>query len=319
MENAKDAFINKLNEHKEKYPKLETKDLIKKLRDKKVSFNVINELQAEKNLDDLNYYYKLTVYKRNFQKNQEGNYINLDFSYLCDIASVDMQLRYILAQFTMDIEHSLKTLLMKKITYNDELDGYDIIESFLQSTENTNNPISNEDLFKKSSHITNYQYRMSETHKHCPPVWVVLEVLSFGELTRLFLYYFKRFPENSYEVKSMAGLLAGAKRIRNMSVHNTPFLFDLDKNEINSVNNYLFQYVTEQNIPKRIYKKSKIHDIFCVIYLHKKLVNGTGSRKYRIEDIANLTDRSLTRFSYLSPRNMIIQFFKHLKIIIEDY
>lgn len=311
--------VERIALHKARYPKLTTLELIEKLKEKKVTFNRIDEKKAAENLDDLNYYYKLTVYKRNFKKNSDGEYINLDFSYLGDIASVDMQLRYILAQFSMDIEHSLRTFLMKRITYNEQLDGYDIIESFLQSTQNNRNPITKESLFEKANHVSNYQYEMSERHKGCPPVWVVLEVLSFGQLTNLFQYYFHRFPEQSMEVSSIKGLLAGAKRIRNMSMHNTPFLFDLDKNDVRNLNNYIFQYVITQKIPKRIYQKSKIHDVFCVIYLHQRFVNGAGSRFYRIEDMSKLINRSIERFNYLNSDNMILAFFKNLKILVDNY
>ena len=61
--------VERIALHKARYPKLTTLELIEKLKEKKVTFNRIDEKKAAENLDDLNYYYKLTVYKRNFKKN----------------------------------------------------------------------------------------------------------------------------------------------------------------------------------------------------------------------------------------------------------
>lgn len=311
--------IEEIKEHKIRYPKKDLITLLNALEVKGVKFSIVTKENAKKNLENLNYYYKLTVYKRNFNKSSEGKYLNLEFSYLGDIASVDMQLRYILAQFCLDIEHSLKTLLMKEVTENNNLDGYDIIEQFIQSTEKSHSPISKNSLLKKASHISNYQYALYNTHKDCPPVWAVLEIMSFGEFTRLLEFYLNRYPKKGLSVSSLRGLLAGVKRVRNMSMHSTPFLFDLSSNPLEHVNNCLVGYCFKLNIKKPYYKMKKIHDVICVLYMHDEFVKGQGSRVNRCEDLSSLVDRSTLRFHYLNQGSEIMKFFSTLRLILDNY
>lgn len=115
--------------------KLSFEEQIKCLKDKGVLFDIIKEEQAKQILHDLNYYYKLTVYKRNFTKDKSGKRRDLEFAYLVDISRIDMRLRYILLNFTLDIEHALKTYIIAEITENDATDGYDIVESFFSIHE----------------------------------------------------------------------------------------------------------------------------------------------------------------------------------------
>ena len=306
-------------EHKLAYPKKNLNDLIDSLESRGIKFDIKNKEESRLLLEELNYYYKVTVYKRNFKKDGNGKYIDLDFSYLGELASVDMQLRYLLTSFTLDIEHSLKTLLMKEVTENEDTDGYDVIEGFIQSTENSTNPMSKEKLFEKANNTGSYQYNLYETHKDCPPIWAAIEVMSFGDFARLIKYYYKRFPNSEVDIHPLYGLMMGVKRIRNCCAHNNPFLFDLSRGELNSVNRYLKEYTEAAKIGKLYYKCPKVHDVLCVLFMHDKYVKGIGSRHYRLLDFSSLIERSLERFDYLESNNDIIQFFNVLKLMIDKY
>lgn len=318
-EKEKSSLTEISKDHKSAYPKKNLPELLNSLERRGVKFNIKNKEESTLVLEELNYYYKVTVYKRNFKKDEQGKYIDLDFAYLGELASVDMQLRYLLTSFTLDIEHSLKTFLMKKVTENDKTDGYDIIEGFIQSTKNSINPLSKEKLFMKANNTSSYQYSLYETHKDCPPIWAVIEIMSFGDLTRLITYYFKRFPDRDVDINSLKGLMMGVKKIRNCSVHNNPFLFDLSRGKLGSVNQYLHNYTREAKVGEMYLKCPKVHDVLCVLYMHDKYVKGPGSRHYRLTAFSSLIDRSLSRFHYLNSDNDIIQFFKVLNLMVDKY
>lgn len=99
-------------------PKLSFEEQIKKLKSLGILFNEIKEDEAKEILKYNTYLFKLSPFRKNVPKDDSGNY-NFEFSALSDLATLDMRLRYILLPMCLDIEHSLKTDILKKITNDD--------------------------------------------------------------------------------------------------------------------------------------------------------------------------------------------------------
>ncbi|MGY3766802.1 Abi family protein [Vagococcus vulneris] len=323
--NINEAFIKIKNnlldrEHCKKYRKLSFDELYEELKDVKgIKFTDVTKEEATAILTDLNYYYKLTVYKRSFKRDKEtGKFIDLEFKTLCSIASVDMQLRYLFAEACMDIEHALKTYIISHITNNDEIDGFEIVNRFIHSTTEKTNPLTLDGIMSKANYPTHYQYNMYQVHKETPPIWVVMEMMSFGDLVRFFAFYFKLYPSTDFDLFSMKSVLMGVKNIRNMSVHNNPFLFDLGIGEIDRPNKYIKLYGKEVGVGEWFYKSLKVNDTLSVFYAHRFFVKGEGSRKYRIDDFKKLIDRTIDRFKYIGSTNDIMYYFNILSKVVDN-
>ncbi|WP_199197775.1 Abi family protein, partial [Staphylococcus simulans] len=85
-------------------------------------------------LEYKNYYFKLNSFVDNYpmQKVRYQNalierYQKVDFKNLVDLASLDMQLRYIIIKFCLDIERSIKLNILRTITKVDSEDGYNVV------------------------------------------------------------------------------------------------------------------------------------------------------------------------------------------------
>ena len=115
---------------------LTSKDLVEHMKSKGIRFSLVKESEAQRFLENNNYYLKLASYRENYEKVPEteenaGQYINLEFAYLQELSTIDMHLRYLILQMTLDIEHSLKVSLLNDIEQNDAEDGYNIIQKYL--------------------------------------------------------------------------------------------------------------------------------------------------------------------------------------------
>lgn len=323
--NTNEALIEIKNnlmdrEYCEKYRKLSFDKLYEELKDVKgIMFTGITKEEAIAILTDLNYYYKLTVYKRSFKRDKEtGKFIELEFKTLCSIASVDMQLRYLFANACMDIEHALKTYIISHITNNEEVDGFEIVNRFIHSTTEKANPLTLDGIMSKAKFPTHYQYNMYQVHKETPPIWVVMEMMSFGDLVRFFAFYFKLYPTEDFKLVPMTSILMGVKNIRNMSVHNNPFLFDLSIGEIKRPNEYVKSYGKEEGIGELFYRALKVNDTLSVFYAHRFFVKGEGSRKYRLKEFKELIDRTIDRFEHVDSSNDIMYYFNILSKVVDN-
>lgn len=308
-----------LENQKNKYPKKSFEQLIDSLDKKGVKFNQITKEDASLILREINYYYKLTVYKRNFRRDKSGKFMNLEFSYLTDLASMDMQLRYILLTATLDIEHSLKTFLITKITENTDVDGFDVVRSFFHSTADSFYKLDKDIILENVKNKSHYQFKLYETHKAAPPAWVLMEVIKFGDFLRFFEFYFKKYPTEEFKIDSLMGVLNSVKRIRNASAHNNAFLFNLYDSDIKIVSNYIKKYAEERKIGELFYKCNKVHDVLCVFYIHEFFVKGKGSRQHRVEEFGELTKKFIERFSYMDTDNDILYFLKILNLVLDKY
>ena len=150
--------------------KLSYDEQINDLKEKNVKFEKYGEEDAKKFLQYNNYYFKLKSYARNYTKYSKvelaDKYINLDFACLVELSTLDMYLRRVIVTLCLDIEHILKTRLMRDVTNNDSEDGY-------------KDKSSTADLIRKF-----------EENEDTIPIWSFIETLSFGRFIELYeLYY----------------------------------------------------------------------------------------------------------------------------------
>ncbi len=86
------------------------------LKSRNVKFNITSEEEAKRFLTEKSYYFKISAYRENFDyrvlQNGDIAYKDLDFAYLKELSKIDMYLRYMILELTLDIEHYLKRWLI---------------------------------------------------------------------------------------------------------------------------------------------------------------------------------------------------------------
>lgn len=216
-------------------PKLTSNQLIQKMKNEKgIQFNIISEKEAESYLLDSNNYLRTASYRKNYQKytngSNKGKYINLDFAYLKELSVIDFHFRSLVSKMCIDIEHDLKVKMLKEIENNALIDGYEIVDTFLKSNqkivgklEGTINSPFTGDLIQKYFTVTptvnpntgRTIYNIT-SYSDCP-VWVLFELITFGDLIIFFVFYKANYSTN---IKMSKNVLNLVKSLRNASAHN---------------------------------------------------------------------------------------------------
>jgi len=307
---------------KNKKPKLSIDDQIIHLKKKGITFNILSEDDAKEYLTENNNYFKLTSYRKNFIKYQFGEkigqYINLDFSYLKDLAIIDMRIRYLFLHLSLDIEHSTKLSLLKKIDLYKE-DGYSIVNEFIDSNNETQKNAIHNELDRNMGNT--YCGAIISKYNDSYPIWAFIEILPFG---RLLSFY--KFCADKFDDKSMADnyyRLLTCKELRNACAHNNCIINELFPNSPKHKTNFdvskSIMKIPGISPQTRLTKmnNSHIQQIVTLLYMHKTLVLSEGIQKHCCEELSLLTKRMYKNIDFYSENITILTSFDFLKKIID--
>ncbi|MDA1887238.1 MULTISPECIES: Abi family protein [Bacillus cereus group] len=295
--------------------KLTVEEQVAYLKFKGITFNHTSEPEAKKHLAENSYYYKITAYRKNFLKNGENKYQNLDFANLKDLAVIDMHLRYLLLKLSLDIEHAIKTKLMNLITASDE-DGYVIVEEYNDYQYNSINDSkltaeqkqqrkdnyvhSSVNILKGSENPQGYHRDLYEKHNNKPSIWVLIELMSYGQVASFIKFYVERKKFGYKELKNASDFMHFSKNIRDSAAHSRPVLLNIIEPLQFTGRPYpkqkLKQYLFDARIPKRLVNtyltNVKTHDLCTLLYLHDNYVKGSRAREERKKELINLFQRA---------------------------
>lgn len=282
--------------------------MIQNLESKGITFKLCDKNRAKEILENRTYYYKLASYRKNFNKDRDTKkYLNLDFEYLNDLASIDTYIKQYLFSLAIDIEHSAKTALMTDITYNINEDGYNLIEKFKEENiQHKRMYTSAIDQFQRN----NYLKHMSNKRKEIS-TWVFLEIINFGVLTRLIELYCSIYAINKNHIlKKLSKLLRHVKNIRNTCAHNNVFIINMQHRQSYIKN----PTVESRTICDRIGIDSdyayynKTHDLLILFELHKLLCSNDLSRR-RYEEGLLVLKRAKRHSEYYQKNDKIIKLY----------
>ena len=267
-------------------PKKTVEEIVDKMKkDKGITFNYMSRLKAIEFLSSTNNYLRTASYRKNYQKytngSNKGKYIGLDFAYLVELSVIDRHYRFMVQKMCSDIEHSICVQLIKDIEDNEDKDGYDIAKEFLDNHKNEDKKIASmmaalhsSDLISKyftvSCNKTGYH---SITNYDDCPIWVLLELLSFGSIINLYAEYYQSQTEPYIPIK----ILNLVRSLRNSAAHNNCLLFNLNSNttispqEITLFIKELGGFTTSQR-QKRLSSRVVL-EFVALIYVYDKVVN----------------------------------------------
>lgn len=296
-------------------PILDIHQQILHMKEKGYKFTILSEENAKEHLLKHNNFFKLTCYRKNFLKytdgEKAGKYENLEFAYLKELACIDTAIRVLLMKMTLDIEHFLKVRFMKgmeeQIPFGE--DGYQLLKDYLSDSGNSD-PIEQEKNVEKrnkqyqrmiaQNRNNSYCGDLIKKYEHEMPVWVYIELVSFGDLKDLISYCKtekKWFSLNDIDIQS----LDRVRQLRNACAHNNAIINNLTSVERTNqpvAPRFITEFVsTLGNITRAIRSKKlsnpRINQIIHLMYNYCKIVPNGETKRTRINELKELIENRI--------------------------
>lgn len=305
---------------------LTTDALIEHMKQKGITFNIVNEQDAKIFLSENNYYMKLASYRANYPKyttgSKTGQYINLDFAYLKELSTIDMHLRYLIIKICLDIEHALKVSLISHVESNPLEDGYEIIRKFIGFT-NSRGQQQNEYILRKIRGHKSSDYSKDLIEKYYPyfPVWVFVELISFGDLTYLVAFYDEIYSDPIVNNKFMNIV----RDLRNASAHSNCLINKLFEplnpgQQIDStISNYIKNIpgITAQTRAKNLNYRI-VYSFITLLYIYDMVVPDGIAKLKRNSELKELFDtRMALHKDYFASNNKITGVYNFVKKVVD--
>ncbi|MGL4982171.1 MAG: Abi family protein [Treponemataceae bacterium] len=302
--------------------KLSIKEQISHMKEKGIKFDLIGDTEAQIILEESNYYFRLKSYAKNYTKydkakdiQRKNKYINLDFAYLYELSVLDMYFRDILLQMTITIEHFVKHRLLKHFSENNcDEDGYKIVTDFLNKNTHSKEKI------EKMAMGSAYNALLAKKYKDSMPLWVLLELLTFGDFSFFYDFYCKE-----YRLKDKIKIFFLPTRVlRNAAAHNSCLLHELTRKDFVNYTKSSVDIIHQKcNISKefikRKFKKRLIHDFINVLIIYEKVVSSVSVRKKQKKNLTVFLRRCKKHASYFRCHKEIQSTFIFIKRVVDNF
>ena len=312
-------------------PKKTVSKIIEEMKNERgITFNYINISTAETYLSKINNYLRTAAYRKNYSKYQkgcnQGKYINLDFSYLIELSVLDMHYRFLIQKMCSDIEHSMCVKLINDIENDFTTDGYDLVRNFFQKypfeirkIENTILSPHTGDLLRKYFTIQTNNNRHNIVAFNDCPVWVLMELLSFGSIINFYLDYYDS-RNLSHIPKAILNLV---RSLRNAVAHNNCIFYDLNPGTTvapQEITEFVKKIngITKSQRQKRLSSRPVL-EFVTLIYVYDKIVNGKV-KNYRLKELNILINtRMKEKSSFFYSNDLIINTYKFVNKITDYF
>lgn len=305
-------------------PLLTVEEQIAHLKAKGVRFACMSEKQALDYLRYHNNYFKLAAYRKNYQKHpggaKMGQYVDLDFAYLVDLADIDRALRDVILSLALDVEHFAKLNILRLVEQNGE-DGYTIVQDFIASLADKERGILAGEIARNRSNT--YCGAMVQKYEQNIPVWVLLEVVSFGKLIEFYRFCANRFDNRKMHEEFY--LFRMCKVLRNAAAHNSCILNDLSDYQTRIKTNRLVIQALAQmpNLTRGVrvkkMKNERLQQLATLLYTHQAIVADGSAMAFEKIKWQRFVERLEQHTDYYRNNALLCSTFDFLRLLIDNW
>lgn len=303
-------------------PKFSVEEQINHMKSKGIKFNIINEEEAHKYLSNNTYYFKIKSYEKMFERyrigEKKGQYVDLEFAYLRELAIVDMHLRHFILNACVDIEHAIKVQFMNDFN-NSKSNGYDVVEEYFKHYPDMQDKI----LKKKDNSYCEDLINKLKVEGYA--VWNLIEIISFGDFINLYKLFYEMFPD-AKQGKLYTYPMYNIKSLRNAAAHNNCILNQLMKPKHNNfnTNKNVNSYVSKidgigRELRINCMNKQVVHDFITLLYVVDSTVKSAGVRENILFDLKKFMDKqAIRKREYFAKNNELKSIYAFTKKVVDN-
>ena len=294
------------------------------LNAKGVRFSIMDEAAARDYLATQNNYFRLAAYRKNYPKHpggaQAGQYVRLEFAYLVELAALDRLLQDVILGMALDVERHARLEILRMVDTHDE-DGYSIVRDFIASLDTRERRILDNEI-ARNRHNT-YCGNMVRKYEGAFPVWVFVEVLSFGKLIELYRFTAERFADS--HMQQGFYLLLMCKTLRNAAAHNSCILNDLSARDTRLRTNRQVSLALgavpglTKGVRIKKMKNERIQQLVTLFYTYQATRAQGASRALTQQKLALFVNRLNMHSAYFSGNDLLSSTFSFLLAIIDKW
>lgn len=244
-------------------PMLAPEEQVMLLKAKGVTFERCTEAEAIAALTERDSLLHIASYRKLFQKHQDGEkkgrYVRLDFADLLNLDALDAQLRSAFQSVAYDIERVAKAKLIERVSLDESEDGYAIVAEFMASQQKRYRNSIESNLKVRIAEDA-YTGELIARYAADMPVWVFLEVVSFGTLLAFYLFCAERW--NDEEMRQEHYAMKGVKAVRNCCSHGACVIngFDSGHDADTRASSIAYEWLDSKGIEQSGARKAKLRN-----------------------------------------------------------
>jgi abortive infection bacteriophage resistance protein len=304
-------------------PKLTIYEQIAHMEARGIQFDICSKEDAAAYLQKKENYFRVAAYRKLFAVKvggqHDGQYADLDFAYLIDLSHIDRQLSRTVLPMTLDIESSAKMKLIKLISEDPGEDGYTIVSDFRdQMSETAQKGFTG--VLRSRQH-DEYSGALIRKYQSDMPVWVLLEIGSFGTLVDFYRFCAKRWDDKDMMHEHFR--LKQVKVIRNSTAHSSCVINGFGSRTSTPVklNHEVESALAESCIGKKARKtrlrNPRVQQIVTLLYAYREFVDDEATLLRTRENIAALFNQIDMNADYYRKNSLIKSSFDLLSRLFD--
>jgi abortive infection bacteriophage resistance protein len=306
-------------------PKLTVDEQIEHMQSRGIRFDLCSTEDAASYLLDKENYFRVAAFRKLFAVRQggdyDGKYANLDFAYLIDLSRIDRALSRTVLPMALDIENAAKMKIISRVSEDPEEDGYSIVVDFISQMNET----ARRGFHRVLKIREHDEYCGALIRKYCSnmPVWVLLEVGSFGTLVDFYRFCAQRWSDK--RMKDEYYRLKQVKAIRNSTAHSSCIINGFGHRDSTSVrlNPDVGKALTDMNIGKKARKarlrNPRMQQLVTLLYTYKEFVGDGSIQSNTNKNIASFFEQIDKEASFYKGNSLIRSSFEFLNRLFDNW